>query len=94
MVLHKHGERLYSGLKMVVTEHLEQKVSGLYLSNITRIYIYNPAEKYSWSSLKIPGTKLSSRFSGTIVHSSNLSVKRAKAVLRSELLCSCVSECH
>ncbi|XP_028415376.1 cullin-3-A-like [Dendronephthya gigantea] len=26
MVLHKHGERLYTGLKRVVTEHLEQKV--------------------------------------------------------------------
>jgi hypothetical protein len=28
MVLHKHGERLYSGLKEVVTQHLESKVSG------------------------------------------------------------------
>lgn len=27
MVLHKHGERLYAGLKEVVTEHLETKVS-------------------------------------------------------------------
>ena len=27
MVLHKHGERLYSGLKQVVTEHLVEKVS-------------------------------------------------------------------
>lgn len=26
MVLHKHGERLYSGLKQVVTEHLIDKV--------------------------------------------------------------------
>ena len=26
MVLHKHGERLYSGLKEVVTNHLESKV--------------------------------------------------------------------
>lgn len=26
MVLHKHGERLYSGLKEVVTHHLESKV--------------------------------------------------------------------
>lgn len=26
MVLHKHGERLYSGLKEVVTNHLETKV--------------------------------------------------------------------
>ena len=26
MVLHKHGERLYNGLKEVVTQHLESKV--------------------------------------------------------------------
>ena len=30
MVLHKHGERLYTGLSKVVTEHLEQKVVILY----------------------------------------------------------------
>ena len=29
MVLHKHGERLYSGLKEVVTNHLEMKVSAI-----------------------------------------------------------------
>lgn len=28
MVLHKHGERLYTGLREVVTEHLINKVSG------------------------------------------------------------------
>lgn len=28
MVLHKHGERLYTGLKEVVTSHLEKQVSG------------------------------------------------------------------
>lgn len=39
MVLHKHGERLYTGLKEVVTHHLESKVRifisyfTLYLSN-------------------------------------------------------------
>ena len=27
MVLHKHGERLYSGLREVVTLHLDNKVS-------------------------------------------------------------------
>lgn len=27
MVLHKHGEKLYNGLKEVVQEHLENKVS-------------------------------------------------------------------
>lgn len=26
MVLHKHGDRLYNGLKEVVTEHLQNKV--------------------------------------------------------------------
>ena len=26
MVLHKHGERLYNGLREVVTEHLTKKV--------------------------------------------------------------------
>lgn len=35
MVLHKHGERLYSGLKEVVTVHLEKKV-GVYLLLVTR----------------------------------------------------------
>lgn len=30
MVLHKHGERLYSGLKEVVTNHLETKVGFTY----------------------------------------------------------------
>jgi cullin 3 len=29
MVLHKHGERLYSGFKEVVTNHLESKVTLL-----------------------------------------------------------------
>ena len=28
MVLHKHGEKLYTGLREVVTEHLTNKVSG------------------------------------------------------------------
>ena len=26
MVLHKHGDKLYNGLKEVVTEHLDDKV--------------------------------------------------------------------
>lgn len=30
MVLHKHGERLYNGLREVVTQHLESKVSFLF----------------------------------------------------------------
>jgi cullin 3 len=29
MVLHRHGERLYTGVKEVVTEHLETKVRHL-----------------------------------------------------------------
>ena len=29
MVLHKHGEKLYTGLREVVTEHLTNKVSGV-----------------------------------------------------------------
>ena len=29
MVLHKHGEKLYSGLKQVVTDHLIEKVRYL-----------------------------------------------------------------
>ena len=38
MVLHKQGERLYTGLKKVVTEHLEQKVTisqdGIYFQSL------------------------------------------------------------
>lgn len=30
MVLHKHGERLYTGLKEVVTQHLELKVVNFF----------------------------------------------------------------
>lgn len=30
MVLHKHGEKLYTGLREVVTEHLINKVRHLY----------------------------------------------------------------
>lgn len=35
MVLHKHGERLYTGLKEVVTQHLEMKVSSKVNKSIT-----------------------------------------------------------
>ena len=38
MVLHKHGERLYSGLRDVVTQHLENKVT---YHPITLQYFYN-----------------------------------------------------
>lgn len=34
MVLHKHGERLYTGLKEVVTHHLESKVRIFTLHHI------------------------------------------------------------
>lgn len=34
MVLHKHGERLYTGLKEVVTSHLEKQVPLIIVSNI------------------------------------------------------------
>lgn len=37
MVLHKHGERLYSGLKQVVTEHLVEKVWTSFISRDTVI---------------------------------------------------------
>lgn len=33
MVLHKHGERLYTGLREVVTQHLESKVRDNILVN-------------------------------------------------------------
>lgn len=38
MVLHKHGDKLYNGLRDVVTEHLNdkvQKVSKYFIKNIT-----------------------------------------------------------
>lgn len=42
MVLHKHGERLYSGLKEVVTHHLENKViSGNHLNSYLLSLIIN-----------------------------------------------------
>lgn len=31
MVLHKYGERLYTGLREVVTQHLELKASCIYI---------------------------------------------------------------
>lgn len=43
MVLHKHGERLYKGLKEVVTQHLELKVRcfiSVYARNMTDITVY------------------------------------------------------
>lgn len=41
MVLHKHGEKLYTGLREVVTEHLINKVrNGQNLSLCSDIYMY------------------------------------------------------
>lgn len=41
MVLHKHGEKLYTGLREVVTEHLINKVrTGQNLSLCSVIYMY------------------------------------------------------
>lgn len=34
MVLHKHGEKLYTGLREVVTEHLINKVKKHFLSSL------------------------------------------------------------
>lgn len=39
MVLHKHGERLYSGVRKVVTDHLEMKVREEVLANITNNFL-------------------------------------------------------
>lgn len=39
MVLHKHGEKLYNGLRDVVTDHLMNKVSTLIYTLILDIYI-------------------------------------------------------
>lgn len=49
MVLHKHGEKLYTGLREVVTEHLINKVSNfkgllliiLNLENLYTIFYYD-----------------------------------------------------
>lgn len=47
MVLHKHGERLYTGLKKVVTEHLEQKVS----SNFRRHAVLQTSKQFVGGNL-------------------------------------------
>ena len=39
MVLHKHGERLYTGLKEVVTSHLEQKVRNDVLHSLNNNFL-------------------------------------------------------
>ena len=45
MVLHNHGERLYSGLKQVVTDHLTEKVRYLLpVIEKNRVVIFFPAE--------------------------------------------------
>ena len=39
MVLHKHGERLYTGLKEVVTQHLETKVRTEVLASLNNNFL-------------------------------------------------------
>ena len=39
MVLHKHGERLYTGLKDVVTAHLENKVRNDVLASLNNNFL-------------------------------------------------------
>ena len=40
MVLHKHGERLYNGLKEVVTAHLESKVRADVLASLNNNFLH------------------------------------------------------
>lgn len=40
MVLHKHGEKLYTGLREVVTEHLINKVRHVWCKNLVQIFIF------------------------------------------------------
>lgn len=42
MVLHKHGERLYTGLKEVVTQHLETKVCAMITKFLTTSLVIFP----------------------------------------------------
>ena len=50
MVLHKHGERLYSGLKEVVTNHLESKVGmiPLIVANINLESLHSLVRCWMW----------------------------------------------
>ena len=40
MVLHKHGEKLYNGLKEVVTTHLETKVRADVLASLNNNFLH------------------------------------------------------
>ena len=40
MVLHKHGEKLYNGLKEVVTAHLETKVRNDVLASLHNNFLH------------------------------------------------------
>ena len=40
MVLHKHGEKLYNGLKEVVTAHLETKVRADVLASLNNNFLH------------------------------------------------------
>ncbi|KAK7080376.1 Cullin-3 [Halocaridina rubra] len=47
MVLHKHGERLYTGLRDVVTQHLENKVRADVLASLQNNFLQTL--NYAWS---------------------------------------------
>lgn len=42
MVLHKHGEKLYSGLKEVVTDHLESSVITFLFTFFNEAHYHSP----------------------------------------------------
>ena len=52
MVLHKHGERLYNGLREVVTHHLESKVGASFNLNLSSLFSYHLL--YSSGSSRCP----------------------------------------
>ena len=47
MVLHKHGDKLYSGLRDVVTEHLTDKVQKVYYSSSSEFFNVDRGERGS-----------------------------------------------
>lgn len=47
MVLHKHGERLYTGLKEVVTHHLELKVRWLFLRRSIALSLMSSSSSFN-----------------------------------------------
>jgi cullin 3 len=47
MVLHKHGEKLYNGLREVVREHLESKVRRDVLDSLNNNFLQTLGEAWS-----------------------------------------------